>query len=165
MILIGGVVPRAMGSAHPNIAPYQAFAAADGWVVLAGANDRLFQRLCAVLGMEHLAGDTRFVDNASRVAHRSQLTALIAPVVRRRAVAHWVEECRRAAVPAAPVRHLGELFAAPESAALVEEIADPLRSGELRLVRSPMLGLPGPESRPPPTLGEHTAAVRERLWD
>ena len=163
--LIGGVVPTAMGSAHPNIVPYQAFSAADGWVVLAGANDKLFRSLCAVLGMDHLSTDPRFADNAARVAHRAQLISLIVPVVARRSVAEWVADCHRAGVPAAPVRDLGELFSAPESAELVEAIPDSARRGVLRLVRSPMLGIERSPSRPPPILGEHTAEIRDRLWD
>jgi formyl-CoA transferase len=161
--LIGGVVPRAMGSAHPNIVPYQAFAAADGYVVLAGANDRLFARLCAVLGRDDLAGDPRFAANASRVEHRDDLVAAIAATVATRPVDHWVEECRRAGVPAAPVRDLGALFAAPETVSLVEDIADPVR-GLLRLVRSPILGLDRGAAISPPRLGEHTDLVRRHLW-
>jgi crotonobetainyl-CoA:carnitine CoA-transferase CaiB-like acyl-CoA transferase len=74
-----------------------------------------------------------------------------------------VEECRRAGVPAALVRDLAALFAAPETAALIEEIADPVR-GTLRLVRSPITGIGGGASLPPPRLGEHTAEVRRHLW-
>ncbi len=161
--LIGGLVPRAMGSAHPNIAPYQAFAASDGHVVLAGANDRLFVRLCGVLGLDAAATDPRFIDNAARVAHRDELIDLIAPVVRARTVQHWAEACRTAGVPAAPVRDLAQVFAAPETAALIEEIPDTVR-GAMRLVRSPMLGFTVGPSLAPPTLGEHTEAVRRHLW-
>ncbi|HLV90526.1 MAG TPA: CoA transferase, partial [Acidimicrobiia bacterium] len=41
--LIGGVVPKAKGSAHPNIAPYQAFRASDGWFVMAAATDKQYR--------------------------------------------------------------------------------------------------------------------------
>ena len=161
--LLGGLVPRPMGSAHPNIAPYQAFAASDGYVVLAGATDGLFRELCAVLGLPELAADARFADNAGRVRHRDALADRIAGVVRTRPVADWVEQCRRAGVPAAPVRGLDEVFAAAETAGLIDTVADP-RRGALRLVASPLRGLEGGPDRPPPALGEHTAEVRRNLW-
>ena len=138
--LIGGIVPRPMGSAHPNLVPYQAFAAADGFVVLAGATDAQFRRLCDVLGLESLGSDPRLATNAGRVAHREVVVAAIARVVATRTVDAWVEACRAAEVPAAPVRDLAALFAAPETTGLIEEITDPVR-GLLRLVRSPMSGV------------------------
>ena len=161
--LIGGIVPRPMGSAHPNLVPYQAFAAADGFVVLAGATDAQFRRLCGVLGLESLGSDPRLATNAGRVAHREVVVAEIARVVVTGTVDSWVEACHAAEVPAAPVRDLAALFAAPETMGLVEEIADPGR-GLLRLVRSPMSGVGTTASLPPPRLGEHTVEVRAHLW-
>ncbi|MBI5156995.1 MAG: CoA transferase [Acidimicrobiia bacterium] len=162
--LIGGIVPRPMGTAHPNLVPYQAFAAADGFVVIAAATDAQFRRLCDTLGLEGLGADRRLVTNPGRVTHREVVVAAIAAVVATRTVDHWVEACHRADVPAAPVRDLAALFAAPETAGLVEEITDSVR-GKVRLVRSPMTGVGAAPSSPPPLLGEHTAAVRTLLWE
>lgn len=161
--LIGGIVPRPMGTAHPNLVPYQAFAAADGFVVIAAATDRQFHDLCGALGLETLGADPRFATNPGRLAGREFIVGEIARVVATRSVAEWVEVCRVADVPAAPVRDLGALFAAPETAALIEEIADPVR-GSFRLVRSPISGVGSAESLPPPRLGEHTDQVRAHLW-
>lgn len=161
--LLGGVVPRAMGTAHPNIAPYQAFAASDGWVVVAAANDRLFERLCEVLGRSDLAGDERYRGNASRVAHRDDLAAEIAGVIATGTADHWVERLAAARVPAAPVRDLAAVFAAPESQAMIDTLPDPVR-GPLRLVGNPVEGLGGADGTAPPRLGEHTDEVRSRLW-
>ena len=66
-----------MGSAHRLIAPYQAIRCADGFINLAAANDRLFVRLCAVLGHAEWATDPRFADNTGRVRHRAALVSLI----------------------------------------------------------------------------------------
>ncbi len=71
--LASGVSPRRMGNAHPNIAPYQTFPVADGWVIVAVGNDGQFGRLCAALGLDALASDPRFATNAARVAHRLEL--------------------------------------------------------------------------------------------
>ena len=162
--LLGGIVPRSMGTAHPNIVPYQAFMAADGYVVIAAGNDRLFARLCDVLGLGHLAGDDRFATNGARVANRSSLVEEIDAAVRTRTVEHWVERFTEARVPISPVRDLEAVFTAPETQAVVETIDDPAR-GRVRLVRSPIAGLPARPTLPPPQLGEHTDEVRSRLWD
>ena len=68
--LVGGLVPAPMGNAHPNIAPYETFATADGPLVVAAGNDRLFASTCAVLGVPGLASDPRFAANGDRVGNR-----------------------------------------------------------------------------------------------
>ena len=65
--LIGGEVPHRLGNAHPNIAPYQAFAVADGHIIVAVGNDGQFARLCALLGLRRRS---RFATNADRVRNR-----------------------------------------------------------------------------------------------
>lgn len=162
--LLGGVVPRAMGTAHPNIAPYQAFAAADGWVIIAAANDRLFARLCGVLDRPDLAADGRYGDNAARVANRESLAAAIGATIAGAGVDEWVERLTAARVPAAPVRDLAAVFTAPEAQPMVAEIDDPVR-GTLRLVGDPVDGFRVAPMTPPPLLGEHTDDVRACLWD
>jgi len=161
--LLGGVIPQPMGTAHPNIVPYQAFSAADGYVVIAAANDRLFERLCEVLDLGRLADDERYASNSARVAHRAVLIEEIEAVVQRESVATWVERFTAARVPIAPVRDLSAVFAAPEAAAMIDEIADPVH-GDLRLVGNPIAGLPERPVAPPPQLGEHTDEIREHLW-
>ena len=71
--LIGGVVPERMGTAHPNIVPYQAFHASDRPFILAAGNDRLFVRTCQVAAHEEWADDARFATNEGRVVHRDEL--------------------------------------------------------------------------------------------
>ena len=61
--LASGRSPRRMGNAHLNLAPYQTFPVADGWLIVAVGNDGQFERLCAVLGLEGMAGDPRFATN------------------------------------------------------------------------------------------------------
>jgi crotonobetainyl-CoA:carnitine CoA-transferase CaiB-like acyl-CoA transferase len=161
--LLGGVVPRPMGNAHPNIVPYQLFHAADRPFILAAGNDRLFERAAAVLGRPELASDPRFATNAARVANRDALVGLLEDRFGTETAAWWVERLTAAAVPCAPVRALDEVFASPESAAMVQRVTD--ARGELALIGDPIrvggsvLGV----RRPPPRLGEHTDEVLEEL--
>src|ERR1700722_9667903 len=76
--LATGVAPRAMGSAHPLSAPYQAFQAADGWIVVGGANQRNWLRLLEALEADDLANDPRFLTGSERMAHVAGLESELA---------------------------------------------------------------------------------------
>jgi crotonobetainyl-CoA:carnitine CoA-transferase CaiB-like acyl-CoA transferase len=158
--LLGGLVPGPLGNAHPNIVPYQLFAASDRPFILAAGNDRLFERTCEVIGRAELATDERFVTNADRVRHREALIPILSEVFAARTANEWVEALESAAVPAAPVRTVDEVFASAEGAAVLQEVDDPVR-GLLRLVAEPIHvdGRVPPVRLPPPRLGEHTEQV------
>jgi crotonobetainyl-CoA:carnitine CoA-transferase CaiB-like acyl-CoA transferase len=161
--LLGGVVPGRLGSAHPNIVPYQLFETSDRPLILAVGNDRQFVRACEVLGRADLAEDRRFITNGDRVRNRGDLIPELAAEFRRGPREEWLERLDAAGVPCAPVRTLDEVFASPEGLAAVEEIEDPSR-GTLRLVRDPIrMSAPRPSVRPPPRLGEHTEEVLREL--
>ena len=159
--LLGGVVAKPMGTAHPNICPYQAFHAADRPFILAAANDRLFLRTCEVVGHPEWATDPRFATNEERVRHRSELIPLLEAAFASRNADAWVAALEAASVPTASIRSMDEVFASPEGAALVESIDDPGRSTTLRLVRNPIRfdGEALDTRVPPPLLGEHTDEV------
>ena len=159
--LIGGAVPERMGTAHPNIVPYQSFHANDRPFILAAGNDRLFARTCEVVGHGSWADDPRFASNEERVVHRDELIPLLAEVFAQRSMHEWLSLLDEAGVPCAPITAMDEVFATPEGASLVEQIDDPVR-GLLRLVASPIRfdGVAPPTRTPPPLLGEHDAEVR-----
>jgi crotonobetainyl-CoA:carnitine CoA-transferase CaiB-like acyl-CoA transferase len=162
--LLGGVVPRPMGNAHPNIVPYQLFGSADRPFILAAGNDRLFERTCEVIGLPQLAQDDRFATNESRVRNREELIPLMQDVFSRRPSAEWLPSLEAASVPCAPVRGVEEVFGSPEGTAMVQEVEDPIR-GLLRLVADPIRisGSLAEVRLAPPTLGEHTAEVLGEL--
>lgn len=112
--LTTGTNPPRMGNAHAQVAPYGVFGVADGHVILAPANDRLFHKLMAVLGLDALAADPRFAANADRTANAALLDAEIAA-----ATAGWTKQglldaCHAAGVPAGPINRLDEVFADPQ---------------------------------------------------
>jgi crotonobetainyl-CoA:carnitine CoA-transferase CaiB-like acyl-CoA transferase len=153
--LLGGAVSSAMGTAHPNIVPYQAFRAADRPFILAAGNDRLFARTCEIIGRPELAEDPLFATNEARVRERDTLVPLLEELFGAESAEHWLSALEDAGVPCAPVRRLDEVFASPEGRAAVQQIAG------LDLVADPIKfdgeQLPG-RSRPP-RLGEHTEEI------
>jgi glutaryl-CoA transferase len=159
--LIGGVVPTRMGTAHPNIVPYQAFSGRDRSFILAAGNDRLFRRTCEVLGHPEWADDPRFATNEARVRARSALVPLLEEVFATRPANEWLSLLSAAAVPCSPIRQMDEVFASQEGAALIQGIEDAARGGVLRLVANPIVIDGGrlPTRVPPPQLGEHTDEV------
>jgi crotonobetainyl-CoA:carnitine CoA-transferase CaiB-like acyl-CoA transferase len=162
--LIGGVVPERMGTAHPNIVPYQAFHASDRPFILAAGNDRLFARTCQVVEHADWADDPRFVTNEGRVVHRGELIPLLEDVFSRRPMREWLALLDEAGVPCSPIMTMDEVFASDDGAELIELIHDPVR-GLLRTVASPIRfdGVAPATRTAPPLLGEHDAEVRRDL--
>ncbi len=159
--LIGGIVAGPMGTAHPNICPYQAFHASDRPFILAAGNDRLFRRTCEVVGHPEWAEDPRYLTNEDRVRHRDELIPLLGASFATKSADQWIETLEAASVPCAPIRAMDEVFASPEGAAIVESVNDPARRTTLRLVRNPIRfdGRALDTRRAPPLLGEHTDEV------
>ena len=164
--LLGGVVPRRMGNAHPNIVPYQAFHASDAPFILAAGNDRLFIRACEAIGRPALASDPRFTTNEGRVRNRDALVRELQALFAERTAEEWLKALAAASVPCAPVRDVGEVFASPEGARTIVETQDRVR-GPLRTVAEPIRidGRRPPVRLPPPLLGEHTDEVLAELDD
>jgi crotonobetainyl-CoA:carnitine CoA-transferase CaiB-like acyl-CoA transferase len=160
--LQAGVVPRRMGSAHPQIAPYGTlYATADGAVVLAVGTDAQFAALGAVLDLA-LAADPRFSTNPARVRHRAALDEALAAATGSWTTAALLSALDAAHVPAGAVRDLPAVFAHPEAAALVlrDGAAAGLRQAAFRFEGS---APPPADLRPPPRYGEHTREVLAEL--
>jgi crotonobetainyl-CoA:carnitine CoA-transferase CaiB-like acyl-CoA transferase len=154
--LVSGTDARRFGNAHSSIVPYQTFAAADGEVAVAAANDGLFARLCAALGRPELAEDERYRTNDRRVEHRDELPAQLGAVFATRSSAEWVERLDAAGVPVGKVRGVLEALGDARTVTVAHPTA-----GELPLVTTPVG--PAEAPLPPPLLGEHTREVLEEL--
>ena len=155
-------VPSALGSAHRMNAPYQAMRCADGYITLGAANERLFRRLCDVLGHAEWSADPAFADNASRVKNREALAARIESITSTQPRAHWLALLDANDIPCGPINDYAQVFADPQVLAreMVVETEHPTL-GHLRTLGSPIkLGSTPPEvSRRAPQLGEHTDEV------
>ena len=160
--LVSGNAPRRQGTAHPNIVPYQAFATADGHLMLAVGNDRQFATFCRLAGRPALAGDVRYASNAARVANRAVLVPEIAVLLREGTTRSWLERLAPAGVPCGPINDIAQAFAEPQvqHRGMRFELPHPL-AGRVPQVRNPVrYSRTGLEyGRPPPLLGEHTEAV------
>jgi formyl-CoA transferase len=159
--LISGEDPPRQGNTHPNIVPYQPFAAADQPIIIAVGNDRQFARLAEICGAPEWVSDPRFASNAARVANRAEIVAAIADVIAKKSAGEWLEQLEAAGIPAGPINRVTQALhdVQAQHRGMVRAIAG------MQLVGSPIridteradAGLP------PPALGEHTQAVLGEL--
>ncbi|MCK7594537.1 CaiB/BaiF CoA transferase family protein [Pseudomarimonas salicorniae] len=160
--LVGGQVPARLGTAHPNIVPYQVMPARNGHFMLAVGNDAQFARLCALVDRSALADDPRFATNSGRVAHRQSLVPALEAAFLVQPVEHWVTTLSAAGIPCAPVNGLDSVFAGPQAEAreLRREIPHPLHPA-LPLVANPLRLSASPVefTHAPPLLGADTREV------
>jgi glutaryl-CoA transferase len=165
--LVTGTPPARIGNAHQNIVPYNVFACADGHLILAVGNDSQFAKFCAAAGKPEWAADPRFAKNADRVRNRDALVPLIAAIIRGRTQKAWLGALEPLAIPCGPINRMDQVFADPQIIArgMRKDLRHPL-AGAVPQVRTPLefSATPLGYDRPPPLLGEHTAAIlRERL--
>lgn len=159
--LATGLPPHRLGNAHPSIAPYELFRAADRDLVIAVGNDRQFASLVEVIGGPS-AQDARFVTNVARVTNRDALKAEIEARLAAAPAAHWVQELSAVGVPAGLVNDVGEAIAFAQSLGL-----DPVASvdGALSIANPIRLGGTAPPALSrPPRLNEHGEAHESVQW-
>ena len=159
--LASGKSPKRVGNAHVNLAPYQTFPVADGWLIVAVGNDGQFARLCGALGVESLARDPRFATNPARVVNRVEMERLLIEKT-----ALWKRDdllavLEKAVVPAGPINTIADLFADPQFRARGMRIEPQETPG----VRSPILMSASPLAleRRSPRLGEHTEEILREI--
>jgi crotonobetainyl-CoA:carnitine CoA-transferase CaiB-like acyl-CoA transferase len=162
-----GKVPKAWGTAHATIVPYQAYPTADGHFILAVGNDRQFRAFCEFAGDPALAADARFATNALRVANRAECDARVKALTVKRKTAHWVDGLSKRAVPCGPVNTIDKVFLDPQVKArdMVVEIPHTATGKPERYIASPikMSATPVEYRRAAPMVGEHTEDVLGEL--
>ncbi|MGW1714631.1 CaiB/BaiF CoA transferase family protein [Streptomyces sp. NPDC002156] len=170
---VAGVVPGRMGNAHPSIAPYETFPAADRPIALAVGNDRQFVALAEAVGDPGLAADDRFRTNADRVVHRAALRDILSERLGAAGADHWSAVLLAAGVPAGPVNTLDEAFAFAHKLGLPGIVDIPAAAVDggvgkhARQIANPIAlsGTPAQYRLPPPRLGQHTTEILHRVSD
>jgi CoA:oxalate CoA-transferase len=158
-----GEIPGPMGARHPSITPFEAFATADGNIIIAAGNDGLFVKLAQALGHADFAENPLFKTNPLRNQHQEALKAEIEGVLREAGTDHWIAVLEAAGVPCGPVNNIAQALAHPQTEArnMLIAVDDPTM-GALQLAGNPMKlsAFPDPPTRAPaPDLD----ADRERI--
>jgi crotonobetainyl-CoA:carnitine CoA-transferase CaiB-like acyl-CoA transferase len=158
----GEAEPRPSGGTDSVLSVYQPFDTADAPIVLAVGNDRMWQRCCAVLGLDDLASDPELATNAGRRAHRAEVVAAIAEQLAKRPAGEWIALFAEAGVPCQLVQFLSQVLNDPqvEARGMIGEYQHET-AGRYRAVRAPWRlrsSGRGPDA-PPPALGADTVDV------
>ena len=166
--LVGGLVPGRLGTAHPNLVPYQAFRTGDGYLLLAIGNDAQFEACCQCLELPDLIDDRRFAKNADRVRHRDELTAILGDAFLAQDTGSWLTALERRGIPAGPINTVDDVLSDDyaverelvrtlphETGSRVPTVANPVRFSKT----------PVEYRSAPPQLGEHTDVVLAELLD
>jgi len=161
-----GREPMRLGNDHSSIAPYEVFACADGTLMVAAANGRLWKQLCAAIGRSDLTDDDRFRTNTDRVKNRPALKHELEQAFSSYSVNALVERLTEYGVPCGRVRTVSEALADPqvEPRQMLIGFDDP-DIGDFRVLGNPikLSASPADLSRRPPKLGEHTAEILDEL--
>jgi len=151
-----GEVPGPIGARHPSITPFDAFRAADGYLIIAAGNDGLFGKLCGGIGRPDLAENPLFESNAKRSEHQAALKDEIEQSLIDQPVDHWLGLLEAAGVPCGPINDVGQVLADPQVVArnMVVTAVDPA-AGALKMAGNPIKMSAfddGPTRRPAPGL-------------
>jgi crotonobetainyl-CoA:carnitine CoA-transferase CaiB-like acyl-CoA transferase len=157
-----GVPIGRYGSGHPNLVPYQAFRARDGWIFLAVWKDDTWRPFCDAAGRPELADDPRFAARADRVANRKELTALLEIAIAGRTVEEWMAALEPIDVLCAPINDYAQLVRHPavQAAGMIVEQEHP-RAGRLTTMATAVKleKTPGTIRTGAPALGEHSREI------
>lgn len=162
----GKMPPGKLGTGAYAVAPYQAFKAADDYIVIGALNDNLYRQVCQVMGRPDLADDPRFKTNSLRTQNREELEQEFNEVLQARTAAQWLEAFQEAGVPAALIQNIAQVTKDPQ----VRHLGLVRHQPHPKLPNLELLGLPVtfPDmdrgaDMPAPLLGQHTAEVLSEL--
>lgn len=163
--LCSGLIPERLGNAHPNIVPYQVFAANDGDFIIAVGNDRQYRKLAILLEDEALLID-QYKKNSERLKNKSELEKIISAKIKTKSRAEWQALLDEAGIPNGPINNVKEALDSEQAIAreMVVIVEHPTVSN-LKLVGSPLKFSKTPVKidTHPPLHSEHTEEVLMKL--
>ncbi|ADP19967.1 MULTISPECIES: CaiB/BaiF CoA transferase family protein [Achromobacter] len=161
-----GAIPRRWGNEHPNLAPYQTFATADGHIIIGCGNDGQFRKLCALIRAPELAGDPRFLSMPDRNVNRAALVETLEAIFRSQPSAHWLGLLANSEVPNGSINNYAQVFEHPQVVHRGLRVEMPHPGGTtVSVVANPirLSGTPVEYRFAPPLRGQHTAEVLSAL--
>ncbi len=107
-------IPKPMGSRHPSIAPFEAFKTKDSYIIIAAGNDRLFEKLCELLGISEIHKDPKFFNNSSRAQNMDKLKEILEKKLLNRNTKEWVKDMEKEKIPCGPIFNIKEAVENPQ---------------------------------------------------
>lgn len=159
-------MPQPTGNRHSGIAPFQSYKVANGNFVICAANQRLWSKVCKVLGKEELENDERFSTNVKRVENTTELDKIFGPLFATKTGEEWLEIFENEGVPCTMINNIGQVVANPQILAreMIIEMEHPIAQ-KIKMAGIPikLLGTPAKITTPPPYLGQHTDSILSEI--
>ncbi len=164
---VDGTSPTPIGNRHPTVSPFQAFMAKDEYFVLPIGNDKLWMKLCDVLGKEDWAADARFTTNAGRNNNMDVLIPMLEELLLTKTASEWIELIESAGIPCGPINTIEKVMNDMQVHArnMIVEVEDE-KAGIIKIAGNPikMSSIPEENTRNPmPKLGEHTSNILKKF--
>ena len=162
---ITGKQPKRVGNAHVNLAPYQSFRTADGYMIVGAGNDGQWRKLCEAMGSPDMAFRPEYLEMKDRNAHRPQLVRDMEAILTKHPTQHWLDTFASLGIPHAPINTYDQVFAHPQvqHRALKMSMERPAEQGggAVAMVASPirMSDTPVTYRHAPPVKGSSTESI------
>ncbi len=157
-----GDVPQPLGTRHPAITPFEAFASADSYVIIAIGNDTLWKKFCEHVRRQELISNPLFRTNADRTENHSQLSPILSEILQQRTTEQWVQALGNIGVPCGPINAMDKVVKHPQVQAreMITQVAHRI-TGVVEVPGVPikLSETPASVDSPAPNLGEHTNEV------
>lgn len=157
-----GDIPVAVGNDHPTSSPMGVYKASDGLFNLGSSGEGTWQRLCKIIGSEHLIGMPEFANERARVQNRATLNQVLDPIFAKHDVNHWVAALNEGGVPCGPVYTMPQVFEDPQVQHLGVSKTVPTSVGvDVTVITQPvkLSRTPAEVNAGAPQWGEHTDSV------
>ncbi|MDK2918211.1 MAG: hypothetical protein PWQ37_944 [Candidatus Petromonas sp.] len=164
--LVDGKIPQRIGNRYESVYPYDSFRAKDGSLVIGCGNDKLWNKLCGIMGTPELATDERYDKNPKRVAKHKEVKEIVEKWTLTKNVDELIDIMLRAGIPCAPINNIEQVVKDPHIAGAREmfvEIEHP-KAGNMKITGSHIkLYKTKPSVKTPaPLLGEHNDDILKK---
>lgn len=134
---VSGTMPPRTANGFAGLAPYGAFRAHDGDIIIGAGNDNLFRKLAQLLGRTEWSSDPRFESNVARVSNKKELDLMINEALAVEDGVVWLARMEAAGIPCAPIRTIPDVMEDAQTKAL-GIVSAGTSHPDLRLLRLPL---------------------------
>lgn len=163
---VNGVAPKPLGTRHPSITPFDAFKSKDGAIIVGAGNDRLWEKLCDIIGRSELKADERFKSNALRTQNFKDLYGFLNNAFQGKTTDEWIAALEAAGIPCGPINTIDRVVSDPQVLFrdMIVETNHPV-AGPVKMAGVPvkLSVTPGSVDKPAPMLGQHTEEILQEV--
>lgn len=163
---VSGTAPKPLGTRHPSLTPFDAFKSKDGSIIIGVGNNKLWEKLCDIIGLPELKSDARFNSNSLRTQNYKELYVHLNDAFKGKSTAEWIVELEAAGIPCGPINTIDKVVSDPQVLfrEMIVETVHPV-AGPVKMAGAPikMSATPGSVDTPAPMLGQHTADILGEL--